>query len=61
MVFLSEKFPNWGLKWSEKVGFVEEKKKWALKTRGDWFAEPKRPRPDLRERENGGEDVEVGV
>lgn len=29
-----------------------------MKTRGEWFGEPKRPRPDLREREKGEGAVE---
>lgn len=58
MDFLSEKLPNWGLMWREKVGFVWEREKRAVKTRGEFFGEPKRPRPDLREREKGEGAVE---
>lgn len=60
---MREKLPSWGLKRREKVGLREEKEKWAVKTRGERRGEPKRPRPDFREREKGGEReaaVEVG-
>lgn len=59
MVFCRKKFPNWGLNWREKVGFEVEKENWAVKTRGELIGEPKRPRPDLRDRENGLDDVKV--
>lgn len=39
------------------MGFVWEREKWAVKTRGEWFGEPKRPKPDLREREKGDGSV----
>lgn len=45
------------------MGLGEEKEKWAVKTRGERRGEPKRPRPDFRESEKGGEReaaVEVG-
>lgn len=61
VVFLKEKLPNWGVKRREKVGFGEENEKWAANIRGEWFGEPKRPRPDFRERERGGERVGVAV
>lgn len=41
--------------------FIGEREKLAEKTRGELWGEPKRPRPDFREREKGGEAVEVGV
>jgi hypothetical protein len=61
---LREKSPNCGLKWRENVGmevFVGEKEKLAEKTRGELCGEPKRPRPDLREREKGVDAVVVGL
>lgn len=39
--------------------FVGEREKLAEKTRGELCAEPKRPRPDLREREKGVDAVVV--
>lgn len=49
-----EKSPNWGLIWREKLGLGFEKRlKWAEIMRGELCGEPKRPTPDLREREKG--------
>ena len=58
MALWKEKLPNWGLKWREKVGItvpglVDERENCAEKVRGESFGEPKRPRPDFREREKG--------
>lgn len=39
--------------------FVGEREKLAEKTRGESCGEPKRPRPDLREREKGEDTVVV--
>lgn len=34
-------------------GLTDEREKWAEKIRGESLGEPKRPRPDFREREKG--------
>lgn len=51
-----EKWPNWGLKWREKVGtgaYEGDKENLAENTRGERWGEPEIPKPDLREREKG--------
>lgn len=58
MALYKEKLPNWGLKWRANVGIIvpgltDEREKWAEKIRGESLGEPKRPRPDFREREKG--------
>lgn len=54
----SEKWPSCGLNWREKEGKIKlelelDREKLAEKTRGESCGEPKRPKPDLREREKG--------
>jgi hypothetical protein len=52
------------LEWRENVGMgvlVGKEEKCAKKMRGELCGEPKRPRPDLREREKGVDAVVVGV
>ena len=58
VLLLSEKWPNCGLNWRDKEGKIKlelelESERLAEKTRGELCGEPKRPNPDLRERERG--------
>lgn len=62
MVLRSEKSPNRGLIWRVKVGLglgEGKRVKWAEMRSGEFLGEPKRPVPDLREKDNGGGEVVV--